>query len=137
MLQTRSPFFLNPSVFAALESAVAQFDNTQYPPHNIVKTGEDEYHIEMALAGFTIDQIGIKLEGNRLTVSGKAQEGKDEGRSFLHRGIATRSFDRHYTLGDHIVVKSAEMKDGLLDIKLEREVPEHAKPRQIEIQRPN
>lgn len=107
-----------------------------YPPYNIERLGEDQYQITMAVAGFTMDDLEIVLHDGELTVSGRIQEKapEEEGCTFLHRGIAKRSFQRMFRLADYIKVTNAEMKDGLLMIHLEREVPEEKKPRMIPIQ---
>lgn len=102
-----------------------------YPPYNIEKHGEDAYHIVMAVAGFSQDDVEIVAEQNRLVVRGRVKE-KDE-KAYLHRGIATRSFERKFDLADYVVVTGASMRDGLLTIDLKRELPEALKPRRIEI----
>ncbi|NCC21357.1 MAG: Hsp20 family protein [Alphaproteobacteria bacterium] len=108
------------------------FEN--YPPYNIEKHGDDEYRITMAVAGFTMDDLAIVLNDGVLSVSGKMRERDDEDKvRILHRGIATRSFERTFRLADTIQVTGAEMKDGLLIIHLLREIPEEKKPRMIPI----
>lgn len=115
----------------ALESA-HRADAGGYPPYNIELTGEDQYRISMAVAGFTADEIDIEVKQNLLTVTGrKGAEVAD--RRFLHRGIANRNFERAYQLADYVRVESADLKDGLLHIDLVREIPESMKPRRIEI----
>lgn len=115
-----------------VDTADKQFD--AYPPYNIEKSGDDRYKIVMAVAGFTMNDLTITAQGESLTVAGKMEEkSQDEGTTFLHRGIATRSFQRTFRLADHIKVTDADMKDGLLTIHLVREVPEEAKPRMIPI----
>lgn len=110
-----------------------------YPPYNIVKKGEDNYEITLAVAGFKDKDVQIVANGNTLTVAGKVEEKTSkeeddkEGSHYLHRGIATRSFERKFSLADHVVVKEAELQDGLLNIKLERVVPEALKPRIIPV----
>jgi len=105
-----------------------------YPPYNIEKSDEDHYRVVMAVAGFSDKDIDITVEGEQLTVSGKiVDETEDEDKIYLHRGIAARSFTRTFRLADHIQVKDADMKDGLLAIELERVVPEEKKPRMIPI----
>jgi molecular chaperone IbpA len=104
-----------------------------YPPYNIEKTGEDTYVLTMAVAGFGPDDLEVTVRENTLSVAGKASQ-SDEGRSFLHRGIAGRAFERRFVLADHIVVKGARLENGLLHIELERVVPEALKPRRIAIQ---
>lgn len=119
-------------LFQRLEAAEDRFD--AYPPYNIEKTGEDAYTIVMAVAGFTMNDLTITAQGENLTVAGKLEDAADEkGRTFLHRGIATRAFQRTFRLADHIKVMDAGMQDGLLTINLVREVPEEAKPRMIPI----
>lgn len=116
-----------------VEGAEDRFDS--YPPYNIEKAGDDEYKIVMAVAGFTMNDLTITAQGENLVVSGKLED-KEEGKTFLHRGIATRAFQRSFRLADHIKVTGAEMNDGLLTINLLREVPEEAKPRMIPINGP-
>lgn len=106
-------------------------DESGYPPYNIEKVAEDTYRIEMAVAGFTKDDVEIVAEQNRLTVRGHV-EVKD-GKSYLHRGIATRSFERKFDLADHVEVTGAALAEGLLTIDLKLEIPEALKPRRIEI----
>lgn len=103
-----------------------------YPPYNIEKLGEDAYRVTMAVAGFTQDDIDITQNGNSLVVTGnQAKEEKDT--QYLHRGIATRAFERRFELADHVNVVEAELANGLLVISLQREVPEELKPRKISI----
>jgi molecular chaperone IbpA len=107
-----------------------------YPPYNIEKTGENAYRITIAVAGFAEDEITIESREGVLVVSGRKSESEEkEGRSFLHRGIATRSFERRFQLADHVRADSASVESGLLHIELVREVPEALKPRRIEIGR--
>ena len=103
-----------------------------YPPYNIEKQGDDNYRITLAVAGFSRDDIDVTVEKNSLVVRGKA-EGEGGERTYLHRGIAGRAFERTFQLADHLVVKSADMENGLLHVDLERVVPEELKPRRIEI----
>jgi molecular chaperone IbpA len=105
-----------------------------YPPYNIEKVGEDTYRISMATAGFSRDELDITAQDNVLIVTGRASEnGENDSREFLHRGIAKRAFERRFQLADTIKVTGASYNDGLLDIQLVREVPEHKKPRTIQI----
>ncbi|HCR85785.1 MAG TPA: heat-shock protein [Alphaproteobacteria bacterium] len=123
------------------ESAFNGVDNVpNYPPYNIVKQGDDKYEITLAVAGFKDKDVQIVANGNSLTVTGKVEEKTSkeddkDGAHFLHRGIATRSFERKFSLADHVVVKEAALQDGLLQIKLERIVPEELKPRIIPVRR--
>jgi molecular chaperone IbpA len=105
-----------------------------YPPYNIERTGENAYRITMAVAGFSEEDLSIEARSNVLTVAGaKSEETETEEREFLHRGIASRAFERRFQLADYVEVKAAELKNGLLHIDLEREIPEAMKPRKIDI----
>ena len=103
-----------------------------YPPYNIERLGENEYRITMAVAGFGEDELKIDVNEQTLNVRGE-KNAEDKERQFLHRGIATRSFDRRFRLADHVEVKGADLKDGLLHVDLVRNVPERLKPRSIAI----
>ncbi|MBN8292611.1 Hsp20 family protein [Rhodobacter sp. NTK016B] len=104
-----------------------------YPPYNIEKTDENAYRISVAVAGFSADELNVEMKENGLTISGRKGEDKDEQRSYLHRGIATRAFERRFHLADHVRVSGATHADGMLHIDLVREIPEALKPRRIEI----
>ncbi|CAN1529779.1 IbpA Molecular chaperone (small heat shock protein) [Caulobacteraceae bacterium] len=106
---------------------------TGWPPYNIEQTGEDAYRIELAVAGFGPDDLSIELKEGLLTVTGK-KASSEEGRNFLHRGIAERGFERRYQLADHVRVTGANLEHGMLSLSLVREVPEALKPRKIAIQ---
>ena len=115
----------------ALEAAsrVESIDN--WPPYDIIQTGEDDYRIAMAVAGFTQDELTITQEQNMLFVAG--QKANDDDQQYLHRGIAGRSFQRRFELADHVKVVGAGLVNGLLTVDLKREIPEEMKPRQIAI----
>lgn len=105
-----------------------------YPPYNIAKLSEDDYEITMAVAGFKESELTITSQNNLLKVSGETSEKGEQGdRTYLHRGIATRNFERTFSLADHVKVTQAELHDGLLTLKLVREIPEASKPRSIPI----
>ncbi len=105
-----------------------------YPPYNIEKTDENAYRISIAVAGFSADDLIVEVKENALVVSGRSAE--DQGdREYLHRGIATRAFERRFHLADHVRVRGAVHRDGMLHVELLRELPEALKPRQIEIVR--
>jgi molecular chaperone IbpA len=104
---------------------------TSFPPYNIAKISEDKYVIELAVAGFKREEIDITLEDNNLTVQGNAKKDEDNGKTYYHRGIALRNFTRVFTLADTVVVKSADLVDGMLVIELENVIPENKKPRKI------
>ncbi|MCV6615602.1 MAG: Hsp20 family protein [Cellvibrionaceae bacterium] len=103
-----------------------------YPPYNIELTGEDQYRITMAVAGFADEELNIEMEQNKLTVSGNKEPSKEE-KTYLHQGIAARNFERRFQLADHVRVEHAHMENGLLHIDLRREIPEAMKPRTISI----
>jgi molecular chaperone IbpA len=108
----------------------AQLD--AYPPYNIEKQGDDKYRITLAVAGFDRDDIDVTVKETALVISA-GSDTDDKDRTYLHRGIAGRAFERSFQLADHLVVNSAEMENGLLHIELERVVPEELKPRRIAI----
>lgn len=103
-----------------------------YPPYNIEKTGEDAYRITIAVAGFSEAELSIEARDGQLVVTGRKAESEDKA-NFLHRGIATRAFERRFQLADHVRAENAVTENGLLHIDLVREVPEALKPRKIEI----
>lgn len=107
--------------------------NDSYPPYNIEKTGDGSYRISMAVAGFGQEELDITVQDTVLIVTGKTVEAEQSGREFLHRGIAKRAFERRFQLADTIKVVGASYEHGLLNIDLVREVPEHKKPRKVEI----
>jgi molecular chaperone IbpA len=103
-----------------------------YPPYNIERVAENEYRITMAVAGFTEDEINIEVKDTSLLVKGE-KKAEDSERQYLHRGIAGRSFERRFQLADFVEVKGASLKDGLLSVDLQRNIPERMKPRTIAI----
>lgn len=118
-------------LFDLIENGMNANVPENYPPFDLEQDGEDHYRITLAVAGFSQGEIDITAQQNLLVVSGRKQENGD--RSYVHRGIATRAFERRFALGDYIKVANAELKDGLLSIELVREIPEEMKPRKIEI----
>jgi len=143
----------NLSIFNQLRPVTVGFDNifdhfermfdgdvmnipqVNYPPYNIVKTGENTYDIELALAGFSKNDIDVEYENNVLTVKSikKAENVQEGNNGMLHQGISKRLFSKSFTVSDDVEVKGAELKDGLLKISLERIIPESKKPRTIKI----
>ncbi|SDD82169.1 molecular chaperone IbpA [Paracoccus isoporae] len=118
-----------------MDRALSADSATQsYPPYNIEKTGEDAYRISIAVAGFSAEDLNVELRDGAVIVSARKAE-DDDNRNFLHRGIATRAFERRFTLAEHIRVEGASHQDGMLHIDLIREVPEALKPRKIAIDR--
>jgi molecular chaperone IbpA len=115
-----------------IETAMKSGGDSNYPPYDIEKTGEDAYRITLAAAGFSAEELELTAQPNLLIVAGrKARE--DEDRTYLHRGIAGRNFERRFELADYVVVKSANYANGALSIDLAREVPDALKPRRVEI----
>ena len=132
-----SPLYRSTVGFDSLASMldqVASFDEQpdNYPPYNIERLTENEYRITMAVAGFGKEDVKIEVKENTLSIRGEKKEA-DKERTFLHRGIASRAFERRFQLADHVEVRGADVKDGLLSVDLEREVPERLKSRTIEI----
>lgn len=116
-----------------IDSAAKQETGNGYPPYNIEQLNEHEYVIELAVAGFGEGDLDVQIQENVLMVSGKRDSDDAEPRQFIHRGIAERSFERRFHLADHIQVRDARLENGLLVLRLEREIPEAKKPRQIAI----
>jgi molecular chaperone IbpA len=110
-----------------------QMTATNFPPYNIVKTGEYTYDVELALAGFSKDDIDVEYKDNMLTVKSKEKAKDSDIDGMLHRGISKRWFAKAFTIADDVEVKGAELKDGLLKISMERIIPEGKKARSIEV----
>ena len=109
----------------------SNFGGESYPPFDLIRLDDNRYRIEVAVAGFRQDEIEITSQQNQLLIRGQKSEDNDS--NYVHRGIANRSFERRFALADHIQVRGAELKDGMLAIELVREIPEAMKPRKIEI----
>lgn len=124
---------------ATMIDSAARLDGAQgYPPYNIERVADDEFAIEVAVAGFGEDDLEIETKDGLLTVAGRKDVPEDsDAREFLHRGIAERGFLRRFQLADHVIVTSANLSNGLLRIDLLRELPEAKKPRKIEIGAPS
>src|SRR5919112_5077287 len=121
-------------LFDMLENSAVGQGQENYPPFDLIKTGENDYCIELAVAGFKPEELDITAQQNVLIVSGrKKEESEEKGSNYIYRGIATRSFERRFALADHIQVRGADMKDGLLSIELGRRIPEAMKPKKISI----
>jgi molecular chaperone IbpA len=121
-------------LFDMLENNASGLSQENYPPFDLIKKGENDYCIQLAVAGFQRDEIDITAQQNVLLVSGRKKDEADgSGGDFIYRGIANRSFERRFALADHIQVTGADLKDGLLSIELVREIPEAMKPRKISI----
>jgi molecular chaperone IbpA len=133
---------IDTAALAQLSKALVGFDryysgthrqNGNYPPHNIVKYTENHYGIEVAVAGFSKEEITVKVDQDQLTITGCKSNQPDSRFEYLHRGLAARDFEQTFTLAEYMEVKGAEVKDGMLVIEIERIVPEELKPRLIEI----
>ena len=135
---------LDAAALANLNRALVGFDHifndrffgntstSNYPPHNIVKYDANHYGIEVAVAGFSKEDISVEVDQDQLTVTGKKAQ-NEESKEYLHRGLAARDFEQVYTLAEYMFVTGAEVTDGMLKVSIERIVPEALKPRQIEI----
>ena len=134
---------VSPADFANLSRALIGFDqifnqrlqqaNSNYPPHNIVKYSDNQYAIEIAVAGFSKEEITVEVDQDQLVVRGVQANAVTEGKEYLHRGLASRDFEQTWTLAEYMEVKDAEVKDGMLIISIERIIPESLKPRTINI----
>ncbi|AWB67752.1 heat-shock protein [Saccharobesus litoralis] len=119
-----------------LDNASRQDKSAGYPPYNIELIDENHYKVSMAVAGFTEEQLEIRVENNHLIVAGKKPE-QQEDKQYLYKGISERNFERKFQLGDHVKVIGADLENGLLHIDLEREIPEALKPKTIAINAKN
>lgn len=119
-----------------LDETVAFNSNVTYPPYNIIQVDEDTFVVELALAGFGMDNLEITQNRNKLTISGKKAESlmaNGDDIVYLHKGISSREFSREFVLAEHVTVKGAEFENGIVSITLNRELPEEMKPRTIDI----
>jgi molecular chaperone IbpA len=134
---------IDPAHLANLSRALVGFDtifnqhlqqsNGNYPPHNIVKYSNTEYAIEVAVAGFSKDEITVQVDQDQLIVRGVQANRDDTDKEYLHRGLASRDFEQSYTLAEYMEVKDAEVKDGMLIISIQRIIPEALQPRSIKV----
>ena len=118
-------------MFDMMSGAVPTTPN--YPPYNIVKHSDDKYTIEIAVAGFSKDEIGVEIKENTLLIESASRPEGDDDKEFLHKGISNRSFKKAFNLAEYVIVQGASFKDGILSIELERIVPEAMKPKTIKI----
>lgn len=133
---------INAADLAQISRALVGFDryfnapshqNGNYPPHNIVKYDDTHYGIEVAVAGFSKEEITVEVDQDQLTITGIKSINANEEKEYLHRGLAARDFEQTFTLAEYMNVLGAEVKDGMLKIQIERIIPEALKPRSIEI----
>ena len=129
-----APLYRSTVGFDRLFSMMDGFDAAPgYPPYNIERTAENEYRVSVAVAGFAENELSIESKENTLTIKGSKQTKEQQDGEVLYQGIAARAFERVFQLADHVVVKSAQLENGLLHVELVRELPEAKKPRQIPI----
>ena len=121
------------NLFDDLQRVTQIQSSTNYPPHNVIKTGDNTMTIEVAVAGFAEGEIDIALDKRLLTITGNKQRDDDAAHEYLHRGISSRDFKQTFPLAEHVEVKGATIRDGILTVLLEREIPESAKPKSIAI----
>ena len=121
------------TLFDQMERRFANSVSNNYPPHNILKTGENQYEIQLAVTGFNKAEISVTVENNVLIVKGESMTTDYPPEQYLHRGLATRDFVKEFPLAEHIEVVGAETQNGMLTIKLVRNIPEYAKPKIIDI----
>jgi molecular chaperone IbpA len=133
---------INPADLAQISRALVGFDqyfnnprlqNSNYPPHNIVKYSDSAYAIEVAVAGFSKEEITVEVDQAQLVVRGVQATTDTDTKEYLHRGLASRDFEQSWTLAEYMEVKGAEVKDGMLIVQIERIVPDALQPRKIEI----
>jgi molecular chaperone IbpA len=135
-----NPFYRNAigvdQLFNRIVSQIDQHSNdaTNYPPYNIIKTGEDTFEVQVAVAGFNPGEVNVEVRDNNLIVSGeKLEQELPDGHEYTHKGISARKFLRTFSLADYVEVVSATSKNGILSVQLERQVPEAMKPKTIAI----
>lgn len=129
-----APLYRSTVGFDRLFSMLDGFDAAPgYPPYNIERTGENDYRITVAVAGFAENELSIEAKENALTIKGVKQAKEEKNGEVLYQGIAARAFERVFQLADHVTVKGANLENGLLHVELVREIPEAKKPRQIAI----
>ena len=121
------------TMFDQMERRFANQVSNNYPPFNILKWNEDQYEIQIAITGFEKEEIRVEVEQNQLTVYGESKEMSLGDAMYIHRGLATRDFERTFTLAEHMEVKGAVTKNGMLRIQIIRNIPESAKPKIIDI----
>lgn len=121
------------TMFDQMERRYGNSVNNNYPPHNILRLGDNDYAIQLAVTGFAKSEISVTVEDNVLIVKGESMTTDYEPEQYLHRGLATRDFSKEFPLAEHIEVSGAEIANGMLTVKLIRNVPESAKPKVIDI----
>ncbi len=123
-----------------MDAALRTDERGGYPPYDIVREGEDRYRIDLAVAGFSQEDLDVSVKENQLSISGDARAGQhdeDSEETWLHRGIARRPFQRTFRLAEHVQVEGASLRDGLLRVRLKRVIPESSRPKTVEIETDN
>lgn len=121
-------------MFDTFETRFANQLNSNYPPYNVIKSDDDHYVIEVAVAGFNRKEITVEIEQDQLTIKGEHdKDNVEDTTQYLHRGLSARGFTRQFALAEHVVVKGATIQDGILRVQLERIIPEEKKPRLVDI----
>jgi molecular chaperone IbpA len=120
-------------IFNDMDRRFSNQNSTNYPPYNVEKINENTYEISIAVTGFNKNEVHVSLEGNHLSIKGERLREEDPSAEYLYRGLALRDFERVFTLAEHMKVCGAKIKNGILSIQIEREIPESMKPRVINI----
>lgn len=120
-------------MFDQIERRFAGQVNNNYPPHNVIKTGDNSYEIQIAVSGFDKSEIKVEVDQDQLVISGERLKDDDDEHEYLYRGLATRNFVKSLTLAEYMEVKDASIKNGILTVSIERVVPEALKPRLVSI----
>jgi molecular chaperone IbpA len=120
-------------LFDDIEHRYATQIQSNYPPYNILKTGDDTYEIQIAVSGFTKEEVSVEVDQNHLIIKGERLREDDENAQYLHRGLAARDFTKIFPLADHMQVDTGSIKNGILTVYLKRIIPESLKPRKINL----
>lgn len=120
-------------LFDTFEHRFANSVNNNYPPHNIIKVDDNHYAIEIAVAGFQKSEITVQIDQNELVIKGEKKKDETTPVEYIHRGLSSRDFTKNFVMSEYMVVKGAQIKDGILRVDLEIQLPESAKPRLIDI----
>jgi molecular chaperone IbpA len=120
-------------MFDTFETRFGNQLSSNYPPYNVVKKDDDHYAIEIAVAGFKKSEINVEVDGDQLTIKGQRNKDEADGVQYMHRGLSARDFVRQFTLAEYMLVQGASIQDGVIRVDLERVVPDHMKPRLIDI----
>ena len=120
--------------FLGFDPEMFESVNTNYPRYNVVRTDEESVSVEVAVPGFTKEEVKVEQDGNKLQIKAKAIDWLQEGESYLHKGFSSKGFDRQFILGEFMEVDSVRLKDGILTINIEKNIPDEKKPKTFEIQ---